>query len=1325
MQSVRDNCGVNNDDIGVVKHALCTVGNNMENMYSIASRIVNRNQIRVTLYDYVIVATIDTGATISTINDNTFEKIKSRSKIIVNSCNKQCVLADGSMISLSRMITLPIKIANVDITIRVYILQNQQLDMIIGCDSLKQLGAKIDFDSKQLIVNNNMSERAEQLSLGVLQCAGNSTYNDYVVKLNDRVKAINLADSDTTEEQKKQLITLMNKYEKCFANNLMELGRTSVMEYDIETVDNLRPIKIRPYKCGYKDRDIIHKQIKDLLEAGLIKPAHNSEWGFPTVLVSKRDTKEMRCVLDVRKINEQTLEQPYILHNMNFLLADIGKRQSKYFSLIDLSKAYYQIPLSERSKRICTWSTIIGDYQSERAVFGLRNLPFAFSKLLNTIFFTIRGKFMEFFLDDIIIYSADFMEHIKHIEEVLERLRMANLTASPAKTFLCKKEVRYLGYMLSKDGVATTDDNVCKIKNFPIPNKQKHVRMFLGVCNFFRHFVKDYGKIAKPLYDLTKKQQGKFVWTDSANKALETLKHKLTTTPILAYPNLESKERLILCIDSSSIGIGYLLSQFQPTGPDNKLMERPISYGSTPLSGAQRKMGSTDLELSGVCFALKKLDCWLRGTKFKLITDHKSLTYLMAKRIDEMKPAVARKVIFLQQYDFEMVHKMGRSIFYVDNLSRWTRDDVDNEYEDIEPEINVIHDNIVQKQTPLDLNELGLKDVTLDKVRVLQKHDMFFNGMYQYLDSGVLPRDKTIARRIKTHKELYVIDNNLLYHIWTSRSAHIVHKQLCIPVELRRTVLSILHDTKLAGHKSVNKMFHEAISRIFWNSMYRDMQDYVSSCKICLEANRGKPPHIPMKASELPIRPFHKIAIDVLRIPTPSRGYQYILVIVDLFSRLVIAEPTKRKSAKHIIGLLYSKFILKFGFFKELLIQSDNGTEMCNAYSAALYKLLGIHSITTSYYKPNSNGIVEKQNSQILGLLRRYVKDNPKKWATSLDYVTYVINSSVCESTKKTPFSLVFGLDTVNILDLCFPDHEEIVPKNMQQAYHYWFENLTSLRKLAQQNMIITKQTQKIQYDKKARDHLFKLNDKVLIKIKALKDGEDYKLSPKYKGYYTIEKFIGDTNVILKDQNGKTLAKSVYINDLKKFSDRNVINNTMIESEYDSDDTIIDGAAGDHQEEAVDDRDITQEEVTVDTQKEVPVSQRMTQDGVGASQAPEGLDDMDVEEDNGNVRPEVQEEDLDQSLPFSQLDDRALQRECDVETDGVAEDCSREDSQTENTGYEKIKKVYRKKVMPSGDIQYYLSWADYPAKKYRCWVSRSDLSDELKKFVDNKKLPCT
>ena len=170
-------------------------------------------------------------------------------------------------------------------------------------------------------------------------------------------------------------------------------------------------------------------------------------------------------------------------------------------------------------------------------------------------------------------------------------------------------------------------------------------------------------------------------------------------------------------------------------------------------------------------------------------------------------------------------------------------------------------------------------------------------------------------------------------------------------------------------------------------------------------------------------------------------------------------------------------------------------------------------------YKPTTNSQCERTNRSIISILRKFVCDNPKNWSKNLCYVTYVINTSVSESTKASPFSLIYGTEATSVLDLCLPEGPENVHKTMKQAHNHWIDNLTLLRKLARENMICSKQKQKIQYDRHTRPHNFIVGDKVFIKIHRLLENEDGKLRPQYRGIFTIKSFLSPSNVILTDNN--------------------------------------------------------------------------------------------------------------------------------------------------------------------------------------------------------------
>ena len=220
--------------------------------YVCVTKLKNDNKISVNVAGYSVCALLDTGSTISTINWELYNKIKQTTKLVVNICKKQCTLADGSTMNLETIISVPVKIDKITFIADLYVLKVDHISMIIGCDLLKKLSANLNFENEICVMKQPTVKTRNNEFLGIIM---NNIENKLTtIKLNPRVEQIHLADSDTSEEQKEQLIRIMNKYEMCFANNLMELGRTSVLEYDIETVPDIKPIRMKPYSCPYKHK---------------------------------------------------------------------------------------------------------------------------------------------------------------------------------------------------------------------------------------------------------------------------------------------------------------------------------------------------------------------------------------------------------------------------------------------------------------------------------------------------------------------------------------------------------------------------------------------------------------------------------------------------------------------------------------------------------------------------------------------------------------------------------------------------------------------------------------------------------------------------------------------------------------------------------------------------------------------------------------------------------------------------------------------------------------------------------------------------------------
>ena len=1282
--------------------------------------LFDSNRIKILVAGFQTIAMVDSGATVSVIDRDFLKKINVSSQVSCKNANtgKKCLLADGSEVILNTTVKLPLKLKQVTIEVEFYILTMKQIPLILGCDILTLMNAKLDFQQKQLILttpkHNIHISCLHTSTLGQLEVCEQSQMaddNEMNVSLKVKLAKINLRDSQVNVNEKRQLISLLNSYDDVFANNLSELGRTNIIEYDIEVPYDAKPIKLPQYKYPYKHRDTINIEVQKLLDADLAHIARDNKWLFPSLLVSKPRSTQMRMCIDFRKLNAITPLNPQPPFDMNHFMCDLGKQNCKYFSVLDLKSAFNQVPLSKKSQEICTFSSPMGCIRLKTCPFGLKNLPAVFTKLMDIIFLDIKNTFMVFYLDDVIIFSKTFEDHLQHLGEVFKRLRRAKLTVEPAKTHLFQMSVVFLGVRISAHGIETEESNIEKVKAFPLNNTQKSVKGFLGLTNYYRKHIKDYSRIAAPLFELTKKYSGKFQLTPQAIESYKTLKEKLITAPILTFPRLGDKDPpLNLTVDSSRLGVGWVMSQPTYSEEIGKMIDKPIYYGSKNFNKYQQKLGSTELETLGLTIAVKKLDTYLRGRFFNIYTDHKAILHIMTKKMDELKASFARKVMFLSQYEFKIFHREGKSISNADALSRTIHTNPSDLEEDAEPELYAIVNKEIQQKPVLEFTDINLEKLTKSNIKKGQKKDYFFRSMYDFIKHDTISKDTRMSKRIKNNSNQYVINNDILYHLWQYKSGHTQYSQVCIPEELRTTVMQALHDLKTTGHASTMKMYHSAIRRLWWPGMYASFENYVKSCKTCLESNKGHDPKIKLKPLEVAHSVFDTIHIDLLSIQTPSNGFKYMLVIIDSFSKMIVVKCLKSKHGNIVARSIFQEWFMRYGIPRKMCYTvHDNGLELVNKWTKALYEIINVKSIRISAYKPSSNSQVEVTNKYILSILRKLTKDEPKKWSSLIPSVVMAINSSVSETTKYSPFKLVHGVDIIDVLDLQLPYIPDNIPKNKQQAYSYWSENLSKIRKQAESNMKIAKEIQKKNYDKHATSHSFKVGDHVYIKVERWNENEDSKLKNFYKGRYKIVNFLSDTNVILEDETGKQLPRSIYINKLKKCKlrrqkvNKEVTNESNCETEESDSNTIIE--------------DSSKSESEIENSETNSLSNTESEDNDSTASHDE-IDELTVPDTILSKHTEIE----------SKLKDQHSEPQSEIEIDNIpTEQFFNDESHKlqDSKAFMPINKVYRKRILSDGTTQYYVSYKKYPAKKDRVWVNEADMTPELQSYAKNRKLQLT
>ena len=394
-------------------------------------------------------------------------------------------------------------------------------------------------------------------------------------------------DDNLTPQEVKQLNDLILEFSDIFALDQSELSLTDVVTHAIDTGDSA-PIKQHPRRIPFALRNKVDHLVSEMLDQGIVVPSKNP-WASPVVLVAKKDGSTRFCV-DYRRLNSVTKTDVFPLPRVDDSLDQLSNLH--YFTTLDLAAGYWQVLVEPKSREKTAFVTHSGLFEFSVMPFGLKNTPATFQRLMETILSGLIRNVCLDYLDDIIVTGWTFAEHLANLCRVFLRLREDHLKLKPLKCFLAMKEVEYLGFRVSGDGIIADPVKVNAVQNFPNPVDVKQVRSFLGLASYYRRFIPNFFIIAKPLYALTKKD-AVFLWSDSCAEAFARLKTLLTQVPILAFPDFSSSFRLET--DASGLGLGAVLSQEQEDGTI-----WPIAYASRTLQPHECNYRSTELEALGV-----------------------------------------------------------------------------------------------------------------------------------------------------------------------------------------------------------------------------------------------------------------------------------------------------------------------------------------------------------------------------------------------------------------------------------------------------------------------------------------------------------------------------------------------------------------------------------------------------------------------------------------------------------------------------------------------------------------------------------------------------
>jgi hypothetical protein len=417
------------------------------------------------------------------------------------------------------------------------------------------------------------------------------------------------------------------------------------------------------YRVPHYLKQIEKEEIDRMLRDNLISIS-DSEWTSPVLLVKKKDNTFRFCV-DYRKLNEITIPDKYPIPRIDETLTLLSGM--KFFTILDLKSGYWQLSMHPNSRKYTAFLSNFGKYSWNVMPFGLKNAPSTFQRMMDKIFSKEILNFILLYLDDIIIYSRTWKEHIEHLKCVFNRLSEHNLQINIQKCKFGRSEVKYLGHIISINGITPDIEKIDAIKSMKTPNNIKQLQSFLGSINFYRGYIKNFAQIAQPLYILLKtKKKSTWFWHSKQEKAFNILKNELIKEPILRHPNFNKE--FYIQTDASDLGLGAVLLQYGTNNESDILF--PLAYASRSLNSAEHNYATIEKECIGIVFALEKFKYIIFGYTINILSDHKPLKWLFKQRKNG-NARLLRWITKMEDYNIKSIEYLkGKTNYLPDLLSR-------------------------------------------------------------------------------------------------------------------------------------------------------------------------------------------------------------------------------------------------------------------------------------------------------------------------------------------------------------------------------------------------------------------------------------------------------------------------------------------------------------------------------------------------------------------------------------------------------------------------------------------------------------------------------
>ena len=878
------------------------------------------------------------------------------------------------------------------------------------------------------------------------------------------------------------------------------------------------------YNLSELELKVLKEYIQNNLKKGFIRPS-TSPFGSPVLFVKKPDGSLRLCV-DYRALNRMTIKNRYPIPLTTEIIDRI--KGAKRFTRLDVRDAFNRIRVAEGDEYKTAFRTRYSHFEYLVMPFGLCNASATFQSYINDALREFLDEFCIAYLDDVLIYTDGSLDdHINHVRQVLQRLLENGLYVKLKKCEFHVQETKFLGFIISPDGIAIDPDRIATIVDWPTPKSQYNILVFLGFANFYRRFVEAYSRVVLPLTNLLRKSQ-RFLWTKWAQEAFDTLKKLFTNASILKHfdPDLP----ITLHTDSSGAAISGIISQ-----PHNDVLH-PVAFWSRKYLPAECNYDIHDREMLAIIESMKHWRHYFEGAKYpiQIYSDHKNLEIFMTTKI--LNRRQARWAEFLANYDFVLVHIPGKKN-PADGPSR--RPDY---IENVEiPTGTLIPKSALRMLQPYKLllqatNGGSNSSSPLNHVSTSSPLEAHWNRIGVH--ANTVP-DSSLRSRFITALEADPLakqhrDNPP--HPWSWQDGLLLHDNLVyIPDDLRIELMQMHHDDPLAGHYGVAKTTQLVLRNYYFPGIHTYVKKYVSTCDLC---SRGKTPrhlkHGELAPLPVPAGPWKGITCDLIVDLPLSNGFDCILVFVDRFTKMSHLIPCTKSTTSPQFAKMFLDHVIRLHGIPDSIV-SDRGSIFTSHFWKALSKFLNLDKRLSTSFHPQTDGQTERMNQIVEQYLRIYCNYQQDNWSNLLSLAEFSYNNAQHSTIDCSPFYANYGYNPQFSVDIRqFSKYPVPAAKEMAEHLKTLHEDLSELIKVAQNQ-------QAKYYDAKHKRVEYQVGDKVwLLSQNIHTERPNKKLDWKRFGPYPIIERIGTQSYKLQLPPSMKIHPVFHISLLERFIESDI-----------------------------------------------------------------------------------------------------------------------------------------------------------------------------------------